>query len=104
MSKFLVIVPRCRPGTGKKMQRYLDKRHVPWWHWSDDVWLLRFSEEKTTQGLRDEIMALLPKVNFLVMKFDDRQREWAGYGPEKWEEWFNTAWQGSGSKDQEHVK
>jgi hypothetical protein len=94
MSKFVVVIPNCLPET----QNFLTndfKQHAAWWHWSSDVWLLNFSEEKTAVELRDELKQKLPGVQTLVMKLENQHWQWAGVGPPEWGEWFRECWEKS---------
>lgn len=93
MSKFLVVVPNCLPATQQIVTKYFSS-DTDWWHWSPDVWLLRFGDDRTAAALRDEMRVLLPNVYVLVMKFESQHWEWAGYGPMEWTEWFRTGWEG----------
>jgi len=68
-------------------------QNAAWWHWSADVWLFRFTQEKSAAELRDEVGRLLPGTQVLTMKFDDQDSEWAGYGPKQWMDWFMEYWE-----------
>ncbi len=93
MSKFVLVIPTCLPATQEIVTNHFSG-HTYWWHWSPDVWLLRFNGERTAADLRDEMRELLPDVYLLVMKFNSDHSEWAGFGPRDWTEWFSTGWEG----------
>jgi hypothetical protein len=90
MSRLVVIIPMCLPVTQDTMTKYFSQK-AAYWHWSPDVWLLRYREEKTAAQLRGEIGRLLPAVQFLVMTIQS-QGEWAGFGTPEWQDWFNKYW------------
>ncbi len=91
MSKFLLVIPQCLPATQNLVTEHF-KLRASWWHWSSDVWLLHFSEAKTVVQLRDEMMTLLPGIYLLVMQFEDRHANWAGWGTQEWQQWFDRYW------------
>ena len=92
MSKFLLVIPNCLPVTQKFVTEHLEKI-ADWWHWSPDVWLLRFNAEMTAEDLRDRMTQMLPNVQVLVMKFESSHWQWAGFGPQEWTSWFRTSWE-----------
>jgi hypothetical protein len=92
MSKFLLVIPHCLPQTQEIVTNYFAPT-AAWWHWSSDVWLLKFNTQKTSAQLRDEMNELLPGVQKLVMRFDDQHSDWAGYGLAVWQDWFRKAWE-----------
>jgi hypothetical protein len=91
MSKFVVVIPTCLLATQDIVTTHFKSR-ASWWHWSPDVWLLRFDREMTAVELRNEMRTLLPGVHCLVMKFENQHSEWAGYGPQEWQNWFDMYW------------
>jgi hypothetical protein len=92
MSKFVVIIPQCLPATQDVVTRHFSTT-ASYWHWSPDVWLLHFRTPKSAVQIRDELRGFLPGVQLLVIRFEDRQREWAGFGPKDWENWFGQFWE-----------
>jgi hypothetical protein len=95
VGKFLVVIPQCIPEVERIIITRFDKR-AAWWHWSHDMWLLRFPSGslETASSVRAEIGQLLPGVQCIVMQFEEQHTAWSGWGPHKWQEWFDTYWTG----------
>jgi hypothetical protein len=87
--KFAVILTESNDTQKQALASQLPKR-ASWWHYSPDVWLLKFRGDVSATSLRDEIKQVIPGALFLVMQIDSDF--WAGFGPKEWQNWFNTVW------------
>ena len=93
MNRFVLIIPQCLPATQQIVTRHVVSQGAAYWHWSPDVWLLSFPASKTSVAVRDELGRLLPGVQNIVVRFDDPNWDWAGFGPPEWTNWFRQSWE-----------
>ena len=92
MNKFMIVLPNSTPAQRLAVNNLFPPQRAAWWHWSPEVWLVSFPTEiHTSAELRDEIKRVLPGNNVLVLPFSDT-KDWAGWGPQEWQEWFNRFW------------
>jgi hypothetical protein len=92
MTKFIVVVPNTTLEQQRAVNQLFSPARAAWWHWSQEVWLLSFSNETpTVESLRDELKQALSGATFLVFDLAPGTR-WAGWGPLDWQNWFNQFW------------
>jgi hypothetical protein len=92
MSKFVLIIPTCIPVAQEMVTQHFIRQGADWWHWSPDVWLLRFNWELTSAQIGEGVKQMLPNVLFVAMRIPDQLTDWSGWGPPTWQEWFNRGW------------
>lgn len=92
MTQFILIIPGCKPDQQRLVTGHFAPARASYWHWSPDVWLLNFAyEDATPDTIRDELMALLPGISFVVFPIP-LGTVYAGWGPHEWQQWFSGYW------------
>jgi hypothetical protein len=92
MSKFIVVIPNSSIQQVMIVKNLFPPQKAGWWHHSNDVWLLYFSQGgHTVQSVYNDLQRVLPGVGMLVFKVEEGA-PWIGWGPDGWKKWFAQYW------------
>jgi hypothetical protein len=95
--RFVVALRNPEPEQRNTLTFFFKNQEYGFWHWIPDTWfiVLPTNVDQTAQSLREQIRELLPGVHFMVVGIDQPsggKRNWAGFGPKRWFEWFHRNW------------
>ena len=75
----------------------LNELKLLWWHWLNNVWLIKDTNEQYDCGkLRDILNKTHPNINCLVIELNNNGDTWAGFGPSSEKRnmfnWIRNTW------------
>ena len=73
---------------------HFDNEGISWWHWMDNVWVIRTETSSTSGSVRDLFRDKSSNRNVIVVEI--RSGTWSSYGPStkkrRFAEWFTQNW------------
>jgi len=96
-NRFIVVLNESTSEQDKEFIKYIKSEKIGWWHWIDNLWMLRTTNEKiSAQSLRDKIGEIYPSVRIMVFELGEKRDTWSGRGPKTEEKnmftWIKKNW------------
>jgi hypothetical protein len=88
--RFIVILVGSNVGHQQRLTQHFSSgvsSGISWWHWSPEVWIVKFPFDRDLNSLREEVKNAAPGCNVLIFELIGNYM-WAGYGPAEWQDWF----------------
>ena|SRR6266851_1585538 len=95
MTKWLVVSTQSITDEQEKaFIEYVRSKHMSWWHWTPNFWLVTGSDPPSCGEIRDKLHELAPGQHTIVIEVTPVT--WAGFGPSSDKRnmfaWFDRNW------------